>query len=427
MKRILSFISVILIALSCERSPDPSIEYLRNYYFSFSENNLKKYLAGDLVSDSIKLIVYNYNATQKDSVNVIFDVVKGGGTVTQESDYSGEKGYALTGWRLGSATFEQKLRARSYDLSGHYLTSAYLIEYGFRKNAWDTCTVAPDSYINSLVSDTVSGVTFMISGGVLYRQGERYFDWNMVSQFSQISSMELHKDSNGVIYVSTSSGDILKSADHGTSWLSCTKPFPDYPYFIYTSVANDNSLWAFEWNHPTKFSKDGGTTWTETGSNLYTFGYGDIFRLKDGSLLFHGSNCCSLNRSLDDGLTWTKIATPGYSTKVFVSGNDEITLITQENGVSFYRSTDYAATFTKVFNVYPDWGTSRNSNVFTRWKNFYYVLVPGYGILKSPDLIHYSDYWRNSNLNDLFLDNNGVLIAKDWGMSKVYYRKNMEE
>jgi hypothetical protein len=47
-------------------------------------------------------------------------------------------------------------------------------------------------------------------------------------------------------------------------------------------------------------------------------------------------------------------------------------------------------------------------------------------ILKSSDLTHYQIYWLNYDLENLFIDHNGVLIAKDWNLKTVYYRKNTE-
>jgi photosystem II stability/assembly factor-like uncharacterized protein len=275
-----------------------------------------------------------------------------------------------------------------------------------------------------MVADTVNKFTLMIAYGGLYRQGEKYYEWDKIDNPLLNSSGSIKMDSNGIIYITTGSGDIMRSNDHGETWKTCTKPYPDYPYFIYSSVSNDNWIWVFQWDHNTRFSKDGGNTWNDAGSNLSSYGYGNIFRLKDGSLLFHGSNCCSLNRSFNDGLTWNKIETPGYSIKLFVNDKDEIFIVTQENGITIYKSTDYALTFTSVITVSPDWGTSDNDNIFNKWGNFYYVLIPGWGILKSADLTHYEEYWRNPNLRDLFIDHNGVLVAKDWNMNTVYYMNN---
>ncbi|HCC69554.1 MAG TPA: hypothetical protein DEQ09_00140 [Bacteroidales bacterium] len=65
-------------------------------------------------------------------------------------------------------------------------------------------------------------------------------------------------------------------------------------------------------------------------------------------------------------------------------------------------------------------------NTFTRYDDFYYVLIQGFGIMKTYDLVNYDNYWRNDDLLDLFIDHNGVLIAKDWDYKTVYYRNNTE-
>jgi hypothetical protein len=190
-------------------------------------------------------------------------------------------------------------------------------------------------------------------------------------------------------------------------------------------VSNDNYIWIYKFDYPTKYSKDGGNTWLTAGSGLSSYGFGDVFRLKNGSLLFHGSNCCSLSRSDDDGATWTHIATPGLSTKLYVNEKDEIFICTQLSGCWIYKSTDMGATFQSVYGVSPVFGTTMD-NVFNKWKDFYYILIPGFGILKSSDLTHYQIYWLNYDLENLFIDHNGVLIAKDWNLKTVYYRKNTE-
>ncbi len=89
--------------------------------------------------------------------------------------------------------------------------------------------------------------------------------------------------------------------------------------------------------------------------------------------------------------------------------------------MTIYRAEKPGDEFVKVHNVSPEWTTGMN-NTFTKRNGIYYVLIPGYGILKTSDLIHYEDFWKNSNLRDLFIDHNGVFIAKDTDFKTVYYR-----
>jgi hypothetical protein len=427
MRKPILLIAILCVALSCNRYPDPSVKSVKDYSFNFQTYQGMKFLAGEWVSDSVRFRAVNNNSPMNDSVKVDFEVVTGGGNITIQTAYTDKNGLAYTGWKLGSGSFEQILRAKSYDLSGNFLSSTKLIEYGFKNDEWDAYPGSPDGNITKMVADTVNKVTFMIANSMLYKQGERYFEWDEIIDPVVNLPRTINIDRTGTMYISTWNGELVKSTDHGISWETCTKPFPDRPYYFYPYISNDNWVWAFAWDHPTRFSKDGGIIWNDVVSDLSSFGFGKVFRLKDGSLLFHGSNCCSLNRSFDNGLTWTKIVTPGYSIKLFVDDKDEIFIVTQENGIAIYKSTDYCSTFTSVTIVSPEWGDSDNDNYFIKWNNFYYVCIPDWGIMKSADLTHYEEFWHNSNLRDLFIDHNGVLIAKDWNMSTVYYRKNSKK
>ncbi len=427
-KKILLLIAFV-IGVSCDRYPDPAYETVTQYSFGFQIESGQKLLAGQWVSESIPFWVNNSTATVQDSVRVIFAVVSGGGEITVSSTYTNKNGLAYTGWKLGSESFEQKLRAKTYDLSGNYLTSTDLVEYGFRTNAWDACSLFPDGSITGMIADTINKFTLMVANQI-YRQGDTYYDWEPVNDPALVEPRTINMDSNGIIYVSTWNGELVKSTDHGQSWKTCTKPFPDRPYYFYIYVANDNYVWAFAWDHPTKYSKDAGATWIDINpeSGITAEGFGDIFRLKDGSLLYHGGNCCNLNRSFDDGLTWTKIPTPGFSQKLFVDENDEIFIVSDESGSGIYKSTDYGTTFERVIELYPEWRTSMENTFYNRG-SYYYVFLPGLGIYKSTDLNNsssYTEYYHNTNLRDLFIDHNGVLIGKDWQSNTVYYRKNTE-
>ena len=414
------FLSFIILP-SC--TPDPSYEILESYSFVFEGKSGNRYLAGESVDVNLKVI--NNRDTSVSSYKVVFNIVSGGGSLLKGSAYTDSKGSVSTVWQLGSSSFRQDLRASLYKPSGEYLTSTDLSVLGFRTNNWDEVSGSPDGRITGMVADTVYGVTFMVAGNSVYRQGDRYYRWEEVSDLKQKSPRTIEIDTNGVIYVSTWSGEIFKSLNHGESWIPCTKPYPDHPYYIFMHVANDNYIWVFKFDLPAKFSIDGGTTWLTAGSNLSSSGFGDVFRLTDGSLLYHGSNCCSLNRSVDDGQTWTHIPTPGYSTKLYVNEKDEIFICNQDGGFTIFKSTDMGATFTRLYSAFPQFGTTMD-NIFNKWSNFYYVLVPGFGILKSTDLNQYEVYYVNSELNNLFIDHNGVMIAKDWNYQTVYYRKNSE-
>jgi hypothetical protein len=83
-------------------------------------------------------------------------------------------------------------------------------------------------------------------------------------------------------------------------------------------------------------------------------------------------------------------------------------------------------TFQAVSHVNPEFSTQMG-NIFNWWSGFYYVVIPGYGILKSADLVNYELYREDPDIKSLFVDHNGVLLARDLSSGNVYYRKNTPE
>jgi hypothetical protein len=414
---------ILLILISCNRYPDPSSKIIDQYTFSFDNKSGQKYFAGEAFKDTVKFRVTHTGSDGRDSVLVVFKVISGGGELTYDSGYTNSKGIIATNWKLGNQSFLQTLRASAYDNRGQFLFSSDLSAYGFRNDAWDTLSISPDGGMTGMVADTVHGYTLMITNSHLYKQGERYYIWNEIIHPNLVSPRTIEIDGNGVVYVSTWNGEIVYSKDQGVSWNYCTKPYPGIQTFIYMYVSNDNSIWVAKSSQPTMFSKDGGKTWKTTGSELNSTYIGDVFRLKNGSLLFCTSACCFILYSDDDGASWTKISTPASSNKLYVNDKDELFVCGQQSGVYIYKSTDMGITFNPLYGVGVTFRTNMD-NVFNKYKGSYYVMIPGYGILRTPDLINFQGYYQNSDIDNLFIDHNGVLIAKKWNSNTVYYRKN---
>ncbi len=418
-------VMLILALVSCTK--DPERRDIERYQFYFDNAQGSKMLAGESMEVSFWFHVSVNEYASVDSVRVLFEPVEGGGSVLQGRGYVSSGKNISTVWTLGPDSFRQVLKASAWDLSGRFITSVNLVAYGFREDEWDEVTGSPEVQIMDMVADTVNGVTFMTTFNKLYRQGARFYIWEEVTDpvfNSPNSPRTVEIDHNGVIYVSTSGGIIFKSLDHGSSWQPCTKPWPDKSHYLQINLSNDNRLWVSTAGVPVRYSDDRGVTWHDAGAGMSEHRTGDIFRLTDGTLIKHGGDCCSLVKSHDDGQTWTPLPTPGFSQKLFVGEDDAIFVVSdQGTGEFIYRSDDQGATFKLVHSVGVSFRSSYD-NIFNRWDGFYYVAIPGFGIMKSNDLKDYENYWLFSDLRTLYIDHNGVLIVKDYDFNSVYYRKN---
>lgn len=425
--RILSIAFILFTALSC--TEDPAIELLEKYNFYFDNMQGVRLQEGDQIDVALWFTVSVNRSAPVDSVRIVFEPVTGGGAVSGSSVYVTSFNSCSTVWTMGNESFTQILRASAYDLSGKFVTSVDLTAYAFRENKWDEVTNSPETGIMGMAADTVNDVTFMVTFNKLYRQGAMYYIWEEVTDpkfQSPDFPREVEIDRAGIFYVSTSGGNIFRSADHGESWQACTKPWPERSHYLHLHVSNDNRLWIYTTDENVKYSDDGGATWLNAGSDMTRHGVADIFRLGNGSLVMHGLDCCSLMRSDDDGQTWTMISTPDYSQKLYVNDDDEI-FICAAVGVTetIYSSTNLGASFGYVHSVAPSFRTSMD-NIFSKWDDFYYVAIPGYGIMKSADLHEYEPFWINADLVNLFIDHNGVLMVKDFDYHTVYYLKSSE-
>ncbi|MHC1731703.1 MAG: WD40/YVTN/BNR-like repeat-containing protein [Bacteroidales bacterium] len=426
-----SIISYILLAAvmfsvsGC--SKDPGIRITDQYTLWFSNQQGQRVLAGEGIDVLFGFSIIKTERYPVDSVKVVFDVGEGGGSLTVANQWIASDEVAKTTWSVGSGTFSQVLTASVYDLEGKFLSSHDLLVYAFRDNQWDEVTAGPELQIWDLAADTVNGVTFMTTYSKLYRQGTRFYTWEEVINplfQNPDSPRTVEIDGNGIFYVSTSGGNIIRSNDHGVTWQACAKPWPDITTYVQAYVSNDDRLWAYTSDRPVRYSDDRGVTWHNAGADAADGGIGDIFRLRDGTLIRHGLNCCSLAISDDDGQTWTPKQAPEYSHKIYVSGDDEIFILaSQGTGETIFRSVDRGVSFTHVHSVGVTFRSSYD-NIFTRYGKYWYVAIPGFGIMKSADLIHYENYWRFNDLRTLYMDHNGVMIVRDKDFHSVWYHSS---
>jgi len=426
-KQIILFCIVTFIS-SCAKYPDPSYQTLEDYHFRKSGSDQRAF-AYNYLNDSISVQIENLitNSYTK-GFQVQFNVIVGGGSVDQSTVITDNNGFAYTNWKLGDETSQQFVKANVFDYTGKLLSEIDFRAFGFRFNTWDTVTTGPDIRIKDMVADTINNLTLMINNNTLYRQGNNYFDWNEVKGINVISSRTIEIDSEGTLYLGNWDGELIKSFDQGETWLACTNPIPDYygPFELF--VTSDNYIWVTRRDHGIRGSRDGGLTWTKDSIGLdIQDQMNDVFRLSNGTLLSLSLNKRVILKSEDDGKIWTPLNTPQSSFKIYVTENNEIIVCNYGNyGFSIYKSNDLGATYIRKYSCSPDWSISRKEHIFHKYSGIYYVLVAGYGILKTLDFESFEVYWRCFTLNDLFIDHNGVFIACDWKLNKAYYRKNSE-
>jgi hypothetical protein len=109
---IIRSVTVILTGLfflfhSC--SPDPSVELLESFSFIFENQQGQRLIPGESIN--VVLRIYNNKEQVPVSFKVVFDIIEGGGTVSQETYLTDNNAVASTTWKLGSGVLNHRLRA----------------------------------------------------------------------------------------------------------------------------------------------------------------------------------------------------------------------------------------------------------------------------------------------------------------------------
>ncbi|HVN58263.1 MAG TPA: hypothetical protein VMT63_08210 [Bacteroidales bacterium] len=369
--------------------------------------------------------------TRMPGIKVKFEIITGGGTVSEPETLTDDDGLAKTTWTPGIGSFNPLLRASAYSGAGDLINSRDLHAYNFVPDKWNKVTnglIPNASIMLDMVNDWNTGVTFMVGDMYkLYKQGSRYYRWDEIADPNLYYIKTVDMDKNGVIYAVSEEqednrSDIVKSTDHGSTWSLCTRPFEISEPDMRISICNDNSVWAYKYGQPVKFSKDQGQTWQTAGSGISAMNFADVFRLSDNSILFYGYGC-GLKISNDEGQTWSSIPTPGTMWNLFVTDDDLIVICCTGTGFDVYTSGNKGASFT-LAGSYPTSYFVPLKNFITRQKDNYFIIVPGYGVLETTDFTNMNAYY-NTDLSNFFVDDKGVMMArsKDW-QSIYYYQKS---
>ena len=417
---IIAFV-VFSVSFSCKKE-QPGYEYITNYSFVKSGMD-QRYYADQFLPLPISIEIQDViaNVPAKD-YTVNFINVSGGET-SPNSVITDLSGIASTTWKLGNSSNHQYLKASIFNKYHEFITSVNFNAFAFRKNIWDTITNGVDANINDLVADKINKMTLMLSYG-LYRQGQNYFDWQLDSLASNYGPYNIEIDSKGVFYFSTWNGEVYKSDDHAKTWKICTKPVPNYYYWERLKISANDYLWITNYNSLLLCSRDGGNTWTGDSTGIGPLHHlGTVYSTEAGILFYGGLNF--LYKSINDGKTWTLLQIPNYFQRIYVTDDNKVILYGERNGnYSIYKSTDFGATFTSVWDLAPIFNTTWDFKFVSKYNADYFICIPGSGIVRTKDFTHFENYWSNDNLFDLFIDQNGILIAKDFNYNAVYYKND---
>jgi hypothetical protein len=414
------FIAIMLFLISCNKHEGPGFEIIETYNFSVTGNGQRN-MAGSYFDDSVK--VYASGNIRKEMVRgmrAVFKVVSGGGAV-DISEANVVNGYAATRWKSGNSSCFQKLRAEIYDKDNKLINTLHINNLAFRTGVWDTIYSEPEIRFWDVWGDTISGKTFAIGNNNMYTQGSNFFTWDIVME--QINGFSFHSDAAGMLYMSTWYGKIFKSGNGGNSWQLCENPIIGHPYFYYMAVTNDGYMWAstYHYPHSLRCSRDGGITWTADTIGLSPGSLvADVHRLKNGDILLY--DFTSFYRSTDDGRTWKPLNVPQYSTKLFVTDNNEVIVISLGGGANIYKSVDGGKSFSLKHTVPVDYHTSMQKNI-RKYKNTYYVLIPGYGVLKTTNFESFEPLYRNLDIRFLYMAHDGLIICRGLDNQKAYFYK----
>jgi photosystem II stability/assembly factor-like uncharacterized protein len=409
---------LVLLLLSCNKSSDPSIEVLEEYNFGYS-NISSIAVGGEYLQDSLYVDVNNQlSPTEVMNYKVEFEVLSGGGSIDKPIVLTRKDGKASTRWKLGTSSFRQTASSKIFSPDGKFLCAINYNAFGKLYNAWNEVDYYPLSNLSDLAADTVNHLSWMIASGGVYKQGSDFLDWQRLNEPKLNCPREIEIDKNGVVYIDTWNGELYKSTDHGTTWIKCTNPIPDRPYFFYFWITNDGDLWATHYERGLWHSKDGGMTWLNpikvSGTNFHMSG---AFRLKNGWLVSQIDLTgvkSEIMKSEDDGITWSPLTTPDYPYCYFVTDDDEIIVCTQGMSAGIHKSTDLGKTYKLVHSVPVTFGTGSQQTYFHKFGSDYYMAVPGFGVLKTQNFEQFETFFNEPNINGLYIDHTGNIVVMGW-------------
>lgn len=420
---------IIFAGVSCS-SQDPSFTNIESYNFYHWGDN-QTGIAGQYLRDSI-VVGYTGSILNKDSdnysipkgVRVHFEVISGNGTIEKPDQEIPVSGFASTKWKTGTSTTDQHVTATVYSATGKLLTRINFTAYAFQPGRWDVISYLTNGSLRDMVRDTIHHRTFMIVGDKLYTEGDEYFQWNIVKNFEDHSCHSIEIDNNGIIYIGCWDGKLYKTNDLASTFTECAKPIPEYAGYFELILTNDNKIWVTRWNYPLRFSNDGGQTWKITESGLKSSSQSlDVVRYSTGDYVTMSNDMKTMSKS-SDGIHWLPINNiPIYTSKIFITDTDELIAINQESGISIYKSVNEGQTFNRLYSISIPYGAWPMTGTFSKINGYYYVCIPGAGILKTTNFDTFEFIYSNAYIRGLMIDHSGVFFATASDFKTVYCYK----
>ncbi len=193
-----------------------------------------------------------------------------------------------------------------------------------------------------------SGSTSAFASGSTSGSTSASVHWSPVSDPGQLDQVEVFLPGYDGIYAGTTMGQVVESADHGTTWTSVADGLSvDYAPVQSMVFANPWIIisrgGSSQFNFCSHLENGMWTTWVPLPYQVAPIGSlaaigDDIFGILAGGVI---------ERSSDHGLDWSSVNEPGSIGKIFVE-NGALFAATQTFDGHIYRSTDLGQTWTEI-------------------------------------------------------------------------------
>lgn len=413
MKKILFTLFLVSVFLSCEKYPDPANETLEYFYFRIIGGN-QSGVAGEYLDQEVGVFIDQGAVTLPagKQFQLEIEVTQGGGSVDQNLIDIHTNGEMITKWKLGTESNIQILTCRILASDKEIYPEFTISATAYFTNSLNTLSSGYLVGIQDMVSDTLNQRSMMYNQGQMWVTTDEFYTWQAKGFPFSTSVRMMDMSSDGIVFAAGWDGALYKTEDWGESWDYICNPIPESSTYYNFNITRDDYLWASKPSFGLYCSKDNGLTWTK--DTIYIVDnttLGPIYKYSN-SYLSMASNPMSVIQSFDDGITWKTINTPDYSLSMYVP-NDSTIIVQNQGGFKLNKSKDDGQNYSQVLLVYPTMGGGDLWHIYNKYGNYYYVLVPGGGLWKTPNFEEFEPIFQFETFQQkLFIDHKGnIYIA----------------